>query len=87
MTSETTHISPNPDFSPELLKEAQEKSEHVIVTIGVLGNVKCYLDWEYDAIVADFNADDNYHGTVDTNDVFILPLAKNNTFNAYEIRS
>lgn len=73
------------EFTSELYAEARKAGTNVIVAIGFLGSMKCYLNEDYDHIVSDFNADKNYDGSIDEYNVVITSLNPGETFEVYEI--
>ncbi|MAM83540.1 MAG: hypothetical protein CL472_02555 [Acidobacteria bacterium] len=73
------------EFTSELYAKARAAADNVIVGVGFVGSMKCFLNEDYDRIISNFNDDESFEGTIDEYSVIITLLNAGETFEAYEI--
>lgn len=83
--NEFKRIFDGAEFTNDLYARARAAADNVIVAIGFVGSMKCFLNEDYDRIISNFNDDESFGGTIDEYNVIITPLNAGDTFEAYEI--
>jgi len=76
------------DFSQEDIDEAKADYKHVIVAIGFLGCLRCYIDLDYETIVERFKVDFLGEGSNETSDhreYSVILLGFDDTFEIYDL--
>ena len=73
------------EFSQAHIDEVAAEYDHVIVAVGFLGSMLCYLDSDYETIAENFAANDGY-GEISEYGVVIHGFDNGEPFEVYDIK-